>query len=88
MSGTENEKTYNLNDRDDFRTVLTAITRIGLEDSLIFPLVESPVDGNLGKLGYSAQNSREHREGAITLDVVETDLGLMLVATCAALAEN
>lgn len=85
---TDIERVYDLGDDRDRAAIIAEISAMRVDTTLTYLLASQPLQGDLGKVGYKAGRGRDAEAGNIVLDLVETDLGLMLYATCSLLSED
>lgn len=85
---TEMEKRYDLAAALDREAILKEIAQMAPNSTLTFLLLEAPTQGDFGKIGYKANNVMPPEQGDVYLDIVSTEFGLMLYATCSLLEEN
>lgn len=85
---TEMEKRYDLATALDREAILKEIAQMAPNSTHTFLLLEAPTQGDFGKIGYKANNVMPPEEGDVYLDIVSTEFGLMLYATCSLLEEN
>jgi len=84
----DTEKYYDLARNSDREAILKEIAQMAPNSTLTFLLMEAPTQGDFGKIGYKANNVMPPEEGDVHLDIVSTEFGLMLYATCSLLEED
>ncbi len=82
-----NPEALDLNEDHHAREVLETLYSLSPGESITFLLSDWPLQVQVGKLMFRANNRRDEYQGGIDLDIVNSDEGVLLYATCSLLEE-